>query len=120
MKISNKVFIITALYIITSCSTNSDFQIIDSQKNVQIEELEKNFQRVIGSGILTGNGKSNFTSSFIFESSNNSSLIIFKDFLGRRNYMIEVNNGVIRYLNVRKKLKYRRMNLIDFSPYQVL
>ena len=116
MKISNKVFIITALYIITSCSTNSDFQIIDSQKNVQIEELEKNFQRVIGSGILTGNGKSNFTSSFIFESSNNSSLIIFKDFLGRRNYMIEVNNGVIRYLNVRKKNEISEDEFNRFFP----
>ena len=118
MKISNKIFLIASLYTIFSCSANNDFQIVDSQKNVRIEDLEKNFQRVIGSGTLNGLGKSNFTSSFIFESDNKSSMIVFKDFLGRRNYMIEVNDEEIRYLNVRKKLRFQKTNLTIFSLFQ--
>lgn len=116
MKISNKIFLIASLCTIFSCSANNDFQIVDSQKNVQIEDLEKNFQRVIGSGTLNGLGKSNFTSSFIFESDNKSSMIVFKDFLGRRNYMIEVNDDEIRYLNVRKKIEISKDEFNNFFP----
>tara|TARA_X000001036_G_scaffold420476_1_gene441368 strand:- start:905 stop:1468 length:564 start_codon:yes stop_codon:yes gene_type:complete len=116
MKINNKIFLIASLYIIFSCTVNNDFQVIDYRKDVQIEDLEKIFQRVIGSGTLSGKGKSNFTSSFIFESNNNSSMIVFKDFLGRRNYMIEVNNDEIRYLNVRKKIEISESEFNKFFP----
>ena len=116
MKISNKIFLIVSFYTIFSCSANNDFQIVESQKNIQIEDLQKNFQRVIGSGTLNGKGKSNFTSSFIFESDYKSSMIVFKDFLGRRNYMIEVNNDEIRYLNVRKKIEISKNEFYNFFP----
>lgn len=129
MRTSKQIVFIACFCFICSCTSNNSFQIIDSQKNVQIEDLEKTFQRVIGSGTLIGKGKSNFTSSFIFESSNSSSMIIFKDFLGRRNYMIEVSDTEIRYLNIRKKIEisdeefYRFFplsNVMDFNFYKYI
>ena len=74
----NKSLLIILIFL-ASCSSNNDFQIINSNKNAKIEELEKNFNRVIGNGVLQGRGKSNFSSSFIFESSDNNSIIVFKD-----------------------------------------
>ena len=60
----NKSLLIILIFL-ASCSSNNDFQIINSDNNVKIEELEKNFSRVIGNGVLQGKGKSNFSSSFI-------------------------------------------------------
>ena len=56
------------------------------------------------------------SSPFIFESSRNNSIIVFKDFLGRRQYMIEVNNDSIRYLNVRKKVEISQEDFNRFFP----
>ena len=114
MNLNKKLIIVVFAVIFASCSTNNN-QVIDSE-NIQIEELEKNFNRVIGSGVLQGKGKSNFSSSFIFESSGNNSIIVFKDFLGRRQYMIEVNNDSIRYLNVRKKVEISQEEFNRFFP----
>ena len=116
MKISRNFFLIFFLYIVFACTVKNDFYEIDTKKNVQIEDLEKNFQRVIGKGTLSGKGKSNFTSSFIFQSSNDSSMIIFKDFLGRKNYMIEINNGEISYWNVRKNFEISNDEFNKFFP----
>ncbi len=116
MKISNKIFLIISLYIIFSCAANDNFQAVEIQKNIQIEDLEKIFKRVIGSGTLTGKGKSNFTAPFIFESDYKSSMIIFKDFLGRRKYMIETSNNEIRYLDVQKKIEISKDEFINFFP----
>ena len=71
MNLNKKLIIVLFAVIFASCSTNNNIQVIDSE-NIQIEELEKNFNRVIGSGVLQGKGKSNFSSSFIFESSGNT------------------------------------------------
>ena len=115
MNLNKKLIIVLFAFIFASCSTNNNIQVIDSE-NIKIEELEKNFNRVIGNGLLQGKGKSNFSSSFIFESSSNNSIIVFKDFLGRRQYMIEVNNDSIRYLNVRKKVEISQEEFNRFFP----
>ena len=57
----NKSLLIILIFL-ASCSSNNDFQIINADNNVKIEELEKNFNRVIGNGVLQGRGKSNFSS----------------------------------------------------------
>ena len=114
MNLNKKLIIVATAVIFASCS-NNNIQVIDS-KNIKIEELEKNFNRVIGSGVLQGKGKSNFSSPFIFESSGNNSIIVFKDFLGRRQYMIEVNFDSIRYLNVRKKVEISQQEFNRFFP----
>ena len=111
----NKSLLIILIFL-ASCSSNNDFQIINSNENAKIEELEKNFNRVIGNGVLQGRGKSNFSSSFIFESSDNNSIIVFKDFLGRRQYMIEAKNDTVRYLNVRKKTAVTQKEFDKFFP----
>ena len=41
MKISNKIFLIISLYFIFSCAANDNFQAVEIQKNIQIEDLEK-------------------------------------------------------------------------------
>ena len=115
MNFNKKLIIIAIAVIFTSCSTNNNIKVIDSE-NIKIEELEKNFNRVIGNGVLQGRGKSNFSSPFIFESAGNNSIIMFKDFLGRRQYIIEVNNDLIRYLNVRKKVEISQEEFNRFFP----
>ena len=115
MNLNKKLIIIAFAFMVASCSTNNNIQVVDSE-NVQIEQLEQNFNRVIGNGVLQGKGKSNFSSPFIFESSGNSSIIVFKDFLGRRQYMIEVNNESIRFLNVRKKVEISQEEFNRFFP----
>ncbi len=115
MNLNKKLLIILTALIFVSCSSNNDIQIKNSE-NVKIEELKKEFRRVIGSGLLQGKGKSNFSSGFIFESSDNNSFIVFKDFLGRRQYMIEIENDSIRYLDVRKKVKISEKEFNRFFP----
>ena len=115
MILNRKLLIILITIVFTSCSSSNDIQIINSE-NVKIEELKKVFSRVIGSGVLQGKGKSNFSSGFIFESSENNSFIVFKDFLGRRQYMIEIENDSIKYLDVRKKVKISEQEFNRFFP----
>ena len=116
MNLNNKILIILSLIIFISCSSNNNFQIINSDKNVKIDELEKKYSRVIGNGVLQGKGKSNFSSTFIFESSDDNSIIVFKDFLGRRQYMIEIKDDYKRYLNVRKKIEISEEEFSRFFP----
>ena len=59
MNLNKKLIIVLFAVIFASCSTNNNIQVIDSE-NIKIEELEKNFNRVIGNGVLQGKGKSNF------------------------------------------------------------
>ena len=116
MNLNKSLVLILNLIFLASCSSNNNFQIIDSDNNVKIQELEKNFNRVIGNGVLQGKGRSNFTSSFIFESSENNSIIVFKDFLGRRHYMIEAKNDTVKYFNVRKKTVVTQKEFDKFFP----
>ena len=116
MNLNKLLILILNLIFLASCSSNNDFQIINTDNNVKIQELEKIFNRVIGNGVLQGKGRSNFTSSFIFESSDNNSIIVFKDFLGRRQYMIEAKNDSVRYYNVRKKTAVTQKEFDKFFP----
>ena len=116
MNVNKLLILILNLIFLASCSSNNDFQIINTDNNVKLQELEKNFNRVIGNGVLQGKGRSNFTSSFIFESSDNNSIIVFKDFLGRRQYMIEAKNDSVRYFNVRKKTAVTQKEFDKFFP----
>ena len=116
MNLNKLLILILNLIFLASCSSNNDFQIINTDNNVKIQELEKIFNRVIGNGVLQGKGRSNFTSSFIFESSDNNSIIVFKDFLGRRQYMIEAKNDSVRYFNVRKKTAVTQKEFDKFFP----
>ncbi len=116
MNLNKLLILILNLIFLASCSSNNDFQIINTDNNVKLQELEKNFNRVIGNGVLQGKGRSNFTSSFIFESSDNNSIIVFKDFLGRRQYMIEAKNDSVRYFNVRKKTAVTQKEFDKFFP----
>ena len=74
---NNKIFFIFLIFI-TGCASNSPYTVIDTSKNIKIENLESKYNRVIGTGTLSGNGKANFSSPFIFESKNQSSYIVFK------------------------------------------
>lgn len=116
MNLNKLLILILNLIFLASCSSNNDFQIINTDNNVKIQELEKIFNRVIGNGVLQGKGRSNFTSSFIFESSDNNTIIVFKDFLGRRQYMIEAKNDSVRYFNVRKKTAVTQKEFDKFFP----
>ena len=116
MNLNKLLILILNLIFLASCSSNNDFQIINTDNNVKIQELEKIFNRVIGNGVLQGKGRSNFTSSFIFESSDNNTIIVFKDFLGRRQYMIEAKNDSVRYFNVRKKTSVTQKEFDKFFP----
>ena len=53
MNLNKKLIIVLFAVIFSSCSTNNNIQVIDSE-NIKIEELEKNFNRVIGNGVLQG------------------------------------------------------------------
>ena len=50
MNLNKKLIIVVFAVIFASCSTNNNIQVIDSE-NIKIEELEKNFNRVIGNGV---------------------------------------------------------------------
>ena len=110
MKISKASFIF--LLFLSGCASNSSFTVIDTSKNVKIEKLELKYSRVIGTGILNGNGKANFSSPFIFESKGQSSYIVFKDFLGRRKYMIDIERDIISYIDLRSSQE------IDINEFQ--
>ena len=116
MRLNKQFFFLTLIIIIYSCSSNDSILKINSDRNIKVEELEKNFKRVIGTGVLRGKGKTNFSSSFIFESSRNNSIIVFKDFLGRKQYAIEVKNDSIKYLNVRKNIDIPQKEFNLFFP----
>ena len=78
MNLNKKLIIVVFAVIFASCSTNNNIQVIDSE-NIKIEELEKILIELLVM-VFTGKGKSNFSSPFIFESSGNNSIIVFKDF----------------------------------------
>ena len=46
MNLNKKLLIVLFAVIFSSCSTNNNIQVIDSE-NIKIEELEKNFNRVM-------------------------------------------------------------------------
>ncbi len=110
---NNKIFFIFLIFI-TGCASNSPYTVIDTSKNIKIENLESKYNRVIGTGTLSGNGKANFSSPFIFESQNQSSYIVFKDFLGRRKYMVDIDRENITYIDLRSN---QQVDLDEFQNF---
>ena len=110
---NNKIFFIFLIFII-GCASNSPYTVIDTSKNIKIENLESKYNRVIGTGTLSGNGKANFSSPFIFESQNQSSYIVFKDFLGRRKYMVDIDRENITYIDLRSN---QQVDLDEFQNF---
>ncbi len=110
---NNKIFFIFLIFII-GCASNSSYTVIDTSKNIKIENLESKYNRVIGTGTLSGNGKANFSSPFIFESQNQSSYIVFKDFLGRRKYMVDIDKENITYIDLRSN---QQVDLDEFQNF---
>lgn len=110
---NNKIFFIFLIFI-TGCASNSPYTVIDTSKNIKIENLESKYNRVIGTGTLSGNGKANFSSPFIFESQNQSSYIVFKDFLGRRKFMVDIDRENITYIDLRSN---QQVDLDEFQNF---
>ena len=102
------------LLMLTNCSSNKNFVIIDSAQHANIEVLEENFTRSFGSGKLIGKGQSNFSSNFVFESEDDFSYIVFKDIIGRKLFLVEINQDNIRYVDMRKN---KEIDMEDFNKF---
>ena len=102
------------LLILISCSSNKNFVVIDSAQHASIEVLEKNFTRSFGSGKLIGKGQSNFSSNFVFESEGDFSYIVFKDIIGRKLFLVEIDQDNIRYVDMRKN---KEIDMEDFNKF---
>ena len=100
--------------ILIGCSSNQNFVSIDSGNHADIKILEEDFSRVFGSGKLTGKGKSNFSSNFVFESKDDFSYIVFKDIIGRRLFLVEIDKNNTRYVNMRKN---EEIEIEDFNKF---
>ena len=106
-----KIFV---LLILVSCSSNKNFVSIDSGNHATIEVLEKNYSRSFGSGKLIGKGKSNFSSNFVFESKDDFSYIVFKDIIGRKLFLVEIDGEKTRYVDMRKN---KEIDVEDFNKF---
>ena len=102
------------LLMLTNCSSNKNFVIIDSAQHANIEVLEENFTRSFGSGKLIGKGQSNFSSNFVFESEDDFSYIVFKDIIGRKLFLVEIDQDNIRYVDMRKN---KEIDVEDFNKF---
>ena len=107
-------YLVFLLLILSSCSSNKNFVVIDSTQHASIEVLEENFTRSFGSGKLIGKGQSNFSSNFVFESQNDFSYIVFKDIIGRKLFLVEINQDNIRYVDMRKN---KEIDMEDFNKF---
>ena len=107
-------WLLCLFFILIGCSSNQNFVSIDSGNHADIEILEQDFSRVFGSGKLTGKGKSNFSSNFVFESKDDFSYIVFKDIIGRRLFLVEVDKNNTRYVNMRKN---EEIEIEDFNKF---
>ena len=102
------------LLMLTNCSSNKNFVIIDSAQHANIEVLEENFTRSFGSGKLIGKGQSNFSTNFVFESEDDFSYIVFKDIIGRKLFLVEIDQDNIRYVDMRKN---KEIDVEDFNKF---
>ena len=110
----NRWLILYLSFIFIGCSSQQNFVSIDSGNHAEIEILEKDFSRVFGSGKLVGKGQSNFSSNFVFESKDDFSYIVFKDIIGRRLFLVEVDKNNTRYVNMRKN---EEIEIEDFNKF---
>ena len=113
--IFNKAIILSLIFFI-SCSTSNKSIVVDYSKNANLELMEREFSKSSGSGKLIAKGQTNFVSRFDFISTKNSSSIVFRDFLGRKQFLVEIINQDIRYVDMKKRQDIDIENFSNFFP----
>ena len=117
MKINKKLFIkFTILFVLINCSSNNQFLEIDYSKNANLVTMEQKFYKSSGSGKLIAKGKNNFVSYFDFISTESSSSIIFRDFLRRKQFLVEIVDQNIRYHDIRNRKDIDIESFNNFFP----
>ena len=117
MKINKKLFIqLSVLLVFISCSSNNQFVEIDYSKNANLTTMEKQFYKSSGSGKLIAKGKNNFVSYFDFISTENSSSIVFRDFLRRKQFLVEIVDKDIRYHDIKNRSDVDIRSFNNFFP----
>ncbi|MEC7822427.1 MAG: hypothetical protein VYA20_01590 [Candidatus Neomarinimicrobiota bacterium] len=117
MKINKKLFIqLSVLLVFISCSSNNQFIEIDYSKNANLTTMEKQFYKSSGSGKLIAKGKNNFVSYFDFISTENSSSIVFRDFLRRKQFLVEIVDKDIRYHDIKNRSDVDIRSFNNFFP----
>ena len=111
----NKVIALSLIFLV-SCSAGNKFVTVDYSNNANLEIMEQEFFKSSGSGKLIAKGQSNFVSRFDFISTKNSSSILFKDFLGRKQFLVEIINQDIRYIDMKKRQDIDIENFSNFFP----
>lgn len=99
-----------------SCSSNNQFIEIDYSKNANLVTMEQQFYKSSGSGKLIAKGKNNFVSYFDFISTQNSSSIIFRDFLRRKQFLVEIVDENIRYHDMKNRKDIDIQSFNNFFP----
>ena len=117
MKINKKLFIkFTILFVLINCSSNNQFLEIDYSKNANLVTMEQKFYKSSGSGKLIAKGKNNFVSYFDFISTESSSSIIFRDFLRRKQFHVEIVDQNIRYHDMKNRKDIDIESFNNFFP----
>ena len=117
MKINKKLFIkFTILFVLINCSSNNQFVEIDYSKNANLVTMEQKFYKSTGSGKLIAKGKNNFVSYFDFISTESSSSIVFRDFLRRKQFLVEIVDQNIRYHDMKNRKDIDIESFNNFFP----
>ena len=117
MKINKKLFIkFTILFVLINCSSNNQFLEIDYSKNANLVTMEQKFYKSSGSGKLIAKGKNNFVSYFDFISTESSSSIIFRGFLRRKQFLVEIVDQNIRYHDMKNRKDIDIESFNNFFP----
>ena len=117
MKINKKLLIkFTVLFALVNCSSNNQFVEIDYSKNANLATMEQKFYKSSGSGKLIAKGKNNFVSYFDFISTESSSSIVFRDFLRRKQFLVEIVDQNIRYHDMKNRKDIDIESFNNFFP----
>ena len=117
MKINKKLLIkFTILFALVNCSSNNQFVEIDYSKNANLVTMEQKFYKSTGSGKLIAKGKNNFVSYFDFISTESSSSIVFRDFLRRKQFLVEIVDKNIRYHDMKNRKDIDIESFNNFFP----
>ena len=117
MKINKKLLIkFTVLFALVNCSSNNQFVEIDYSKNANLITMEQKFYKSSGSGKLIAKGKNNFVSYFDFISTESSSSIVFRDFLRRKQFLVEIVDKNIRYHDMKNRKDIDIESFNNFFP----
>ena len=117
MKINKKLLIkFTILFALVNCSSNNQFVEIDYSKNANLITMEQKFYKSSGSGKLIAKGKNNFVSYFDFISTESSSSIVFRDFLRRKQFLVEIVDKNIRYHDMKNRKDIDIESFNNFFP----